>query len=149
MVVLVNGLPVEEDETNMFGVGASMEESSRALVTKELLLFWRLAIPPPVCTNPFAWLKTHEGQFLNVGFFVQQVFGILRFQIEIERVLNLLGVLTTLRCSHLQVQNLDWIITIINNWRDDAHLNCTLYVDLKKYLRAEISLANELIKEVE
>ncbi len=102
MVVLVNGLHVEEDETNMFGVGASMEESSRALVIKKLLLFWRLAIPPPMCANPFAWLKTHESQFFNVGFFVQQIFGILRFQIEIEKVLNLLGVSTTLRCCRLR-----------------------------------------------
>ncbi len=65
------------------------------------------------------------------------------------KVLNLLGVLIALRCCHLQVQNLDWIITIINNWRDDPHLNCTLYVDLKDSLKAEFSLANELIKEVE
>ncbi len=139
MVVLVNGLPVEEDETKMFGVGASMEESSRASVTKELVLFWRLAIPPPMCADPFAWLKTHEGQFLDVSFFVQQVFGSLRFQIEIERVLNLLGVLIALRCYRLQVQNLDRIITIIKNWHDDPHLNCTLHVDLNDYLKAEIS----------
>ncbi len=42
----VDGLPIEEEETNMFGVGASMEESSMALVTRELSLFQRLAIPP-------------------------------------------------------------------------------------------------------
>ncbi len=75
MVVLVNGLLVEEDETNMFGVGASMEESSRALVIKELFLFWSLAIPPPMCANPFAWLKTHEGQFFNVGFLSNKFLG--------------------------------------------------------------------------
>jgi hypothetical protein len=75
VVVLVNGLPVEEDETKMFGVGASMEESSRASVTKELVLFWRLAIPPPMCADPFAWLKTHEGQFFNVGFLSNKFLG--------------------------------------------------------------------------
>jgi hypothetical protein len=133
----------------MFSVGASMEESSRAFITKELSLFWRLAIPSPMCANPFAWLKTHEDQFLNVGFFVKQVLWILRSEIEIEIVLSLVGVLIALRCCRLQVQNLNQIITIINSWRDDSHLNCTLYVDLKDYLKAEISVANELIKEVE
>jgi hypothetical protein len=78
-----------------------------------------------------------------------EVIGILRFQIEIERVLNLVGVLTTLRHYCLQVQKLDRMITIINNWRDDSHLNCMLYVHLKDYLKAEIYLTNELIKEVE
>jgi hypothetical protein len=102
-----------------------------------------------MCANPFAWLKTHEGQFLNIGFFVKQVFGILRFQIEIERGLNLVGVLIALRHCCLQVQNLDRIITIINNWHDDSHLNSTFYVDLKDYLKMKINLANELIKEVE
>ncbi len=78
-----------------------------------------------------------------------EVIGILRFQIEIERMLSLVGVLTALRHYCLQVQNLDRMITIINNWRDDSHLNCILYVNLKDYLKAEICLANELIKEVE
>jgi hypothetical protein len=42
----IDGLPIEEEEINMFGVGVSMEEFSRAFVTKELFLFGRLAIPP-------------------------------------------------------------------------------------------------------
>jgi hypothetical protein len=60
-----------------------------------------------MCTNPLAWWKTHEGQFLNVGFLTKQVLGIPRFQIEIERVLNLANVLTILKHYYLQVQNLD------------------------------------------
>jgi hypothetical protein len=40
VVASINGLLVEEEEeTNMFGVGASMEESSWALVIGELSLF--------------------------------------------------------------------------------------------------------------
>jgi hypothetical protein len=59
MVVSINGLHVEEDETNMFGVGASMENISWALIIRELSLFRTLAIPPPMCVDPFAWWKTH------------------------------------------------------------------------------------------
>jgi hypothetical protein len=60
--------PCIEKETNMFCVGALMEESSRTLVIGELSLFRRLAIPPSMCANPLVWWKTHEGQFQNVGF---------------------------------------------------------------------------------
>ncbi len=42
----VDRLPIEEEEINMFSVGVFMEESSRALVTRELSLFRRLAILP-------------------------------------------------------------------------------------------------------
>ncbi len=64
-------------------------------------------------------------------------------------MLSLVGVLIALRHYCLQVQKLDQMITIINNLCDDSHLNCILYVDLKDYLKVEICLANELIKEVE
>jgi hypothetical protein len=76
VVVLVDGLIVQEDETNMFGVGAFVEKSLWALVIGKLFLFQRLAIPHgPMRANPFAWWKTHRGQFSNVGFFTKQVLG--------------------------------------------------------------------------
>jgi hypothetical protein len=36
---------IEDDNTNIFGVGASMEEFSHVLITRELSLFQRLSIP--------------------------------------------------------------------------------------------------------
>ncbi len=101
MVVSINGLHVEEDETDMFGVGAFMEKNSWALIARELFLFWRLAISPPMCVDPFTWWKIHEGQFPNVGILAKQVLGIPRFQIETERVFGLVGVLTTSKHCHL------------------------------------------------
>ncbi len=101
MVVSINGLHVKEDETDMFGVGASMEKNSWALITRELSLFWRLDIPPPMCVDPFAWWKTHEGQFPSVGILAKQVLGIPGSRIEIERMFGLIGVLTTSRHCHL------------------------------------------------
>jgi hypothetical protein len=52
VLVLVDGLPIEEDKTNIFSVGASMKKSSQELVTRELFLFQRLAIPLPMCVDP-------------------------------------------------------------------------------------------------
>jgi hypothetical protein len=60
---------------------------------------------------------------------------------------NLTSVLIALRHWCLQVQNLDQIISIINKWLDDLHLNYTPNVDLKdnvnikNYMKAKISLA--------
>jgi hypothetical protein len=84
VVILVDGLHFEEDENNMFGVGASMENSSRALVTRKLFLFWRLVISPPMCANPLVWWKTHEGQFPNVDFFAKQVFKFSSFKLRLK-----------------------------------------------------------------
>jgi hypothetical protein len=58
-------------EENMFRVGASIEESSQALVIGELSLFKRLSIPSFACVDPLAWWCIHERQFLNVGFLVK------------------------------------------------------------------------------
>ncbi len=61
MVVLVDGLPIEDKKTNMFSVGAFVGEFSWALVIGEMFLFRRLVIFPFMCTNALAWWKTHEG----------------------------------------------------------------------------------------
>ncbi len=42
-------------EENLFGVGASIEESSRTLVIGELSLYKRLSIPSFACVDPLAW----------------------------------------------------------------------------------------------
>jgi hypothetical protein len=53
-----------------------IEESSQALITRELSLFKRLFIHSSACAHPLAWWWMHEGQFPNVGFFAKQIFGI-------------------------------------------------------------------------
>ncbi len=65
---------------------------------------------------------------------------------------SLINVLTTLKHCHLQVQNLDQIIIIINNWPNDPRQNCTPNGNLKDYLKVEVILVEEnyeLIKEIE
>jgi hypothetical protein len=67
-------------------------------------------------------------------------------------VFNLASVLTTLKRYSLQLQNLNWITTIINNWPNDPRQNYTPNVNLKDYLKIEVVIAEEnyeLIKEVE
>ncbi len=52
----------------------------------------------------------------------------------------------------LQVQILNQIIIMINNWFDDLCMNCTPNVELKDYLKVEVGLIEnnyELIEKVE
>ncbi len=64
-------------------------------------------------------------------------------------MLNLVGVLTALRCCCFQ--NLDQIIIIINNRPNDLHLDFTPNVDLKDYFKTKVGLVEdsyELIEKV-
>jgi hypothetical protein len=88
---------VFEEDNNIFGVvGASIEESSRALVVGELSLFKRLFVVLVTCDDPLAWWCIHEMQFPNVGFLAKQLFEILGSHIETEHVFNFVGTLITL-----------------------------------------------------
>jgi len=105
-----------------------------------------------MCVNPLAWWKIHEGQFSKVRFLAKQIFRILGFHIETEKILNLVGVLTILRCHCLEVQNLDRIIIIINNQPNDLHMHFTPNAYLKDYLKIKVGLIEdnyELIEKVE
>ncbi len=58
------------EEGNMFGVKASMEESSHALVVGKIYSFKRLSILPSTCVDPLSWWQSHENQFANIGFVI-------------------------------------------------------------------------------
>jgi hypothetical protein len=47
--------------------------------------------------NPFTWWVKHDQQFPNLIYFAQ-VMGIIGSQIKIERIFNMAGVITSLKC---------------------------------------------------
>jgi hypothetical protein len=50
--------------------------------------------------------------FPTVGFLTRQILGVVGFQIEIERIFSLDGMLTNLRRCHLQTENLEKLIFV-------------------------------------
>ncbi len=118
------GLELEE---SICGVGASIEKSSRTSIIKKLF------ISSSACVDPLTWWHMYEGQFPNASFLGKQILGILVSQIETEHAFSLVGVLIALR---LQVDKMDWIVTIGKNWHDDA--NCKPNFDFKQYLKIEL-----------
>jgi hypothetical protein len=71
-----------EKDINIFGVGTSIEESSCALVIKDLFLFTILPIFIITCDDPLVWWCVNEAQFPNVMFLVKSFFWHLGSQIE-------------------------------------------------------------------
>ncbi len=66
-----------EENNNIFSVGASMEESSCALIFGELFLFMTLYVTHATCVDTLVWWRIHETQFPNVSFLAKQTLGIL------------------------------------------------------------------------
>ncbi len=115
-------------------------------------MFTRLPILQATCNDPLAWWCINEGQFPNITFLAKQIFDKLGSQIEKESVFNLVGVITSLRCCCLQVENLSHNIIIVKNWLNDLCLICKKKVDMKEYMKVEASLVDnnyDLIEEVE
>ncbi len=56
---------------------------------------------------------------------------------------SLARVLIALRWCHLQVENMDQIITVVKNWLDDMGANCKRKSNLKQYLKMEEFLVEE------
>jgi hypothetical protein len=48
-----------------------------------------------------------------MSFVAKQILGIPKFQIEIERIFGIVGVLTSLCCCRLGLQNLDKLVIIM------------------------------------
>jgi hypothetical protein len=65
---------------------------------------------------PLTWWKFDELQFPNISFIARQIFEILGFEIEMERIFSIVGVLTSLCRCRLGVDNLDKLVIIMKNW---------------------------------
>jgi hypothetical protein len=79
-----------------------------------------------------------------MSFLAKEIFGILGSQIETKPVFCLVGVLIALRHCRLQVENMDQIINLVNNWLDDLCVNCKPNFDFKQYLKTKVFDEEEL-----
>lgn len=61
----------------------------------------------------------------------------------------MVGLLTTLKCNSLQVENLDWNITIVKNWPNNLLLNFQVNANFKHNIKVEVILAKENYELIE
>jgi hypothetical protein len=111
-------------ELGVFGSLAFTKKVAMGLITIELLLFRRTAMPIDLF-SPFIWWAKHEQQFSNLTYLAQQVMGIVGSQIETKRIFNMVGVITSLKRCQLGIENLDKLVTIMKNWPNDPKFECT------------------------
>jgi hypothetical protein len=72
-----------------YGLVTSNEATLQGLLENELFLFHHLHMKLEHCILPLTWWKSHELQFPNISFIARQIFWILRFQIETERIFSI------------------------------------------------------------
>jgi hypothetical protein len=83
-------------ELGVFGSLAFTKEVAMRLIRVELSLFKRTTMPIDPF-SPFIWWAEYEQQFPNLAYLARQVMGIVGSQIEIERIFNMVGVITSLK----------------------------------------------------
>jgi len=99
-------------EVGVFGSLTFTEEIAMGLIRVELL-FFRRTIMPIDPFSPFIWWAKHEQQFPNLAYLTRQVMGIVGSQIEIERIFNMVGVITSLKRCQLGIEILDKLFLIM------------------------------------
>jgi len=108
----------------VFGSFVSIEKTTMGLIKAELSLFKRITVLINLF-SPFTLWAEHEQQFPNLIYFARQVMGIVGCQIEIERIFNMTGVITSLKHCQLGIENLDKLVLIMKNWLDDPKFDYT------------------------
>lgn len=112
-----NGLtkvaPIDGDENSIFGAVISNEVILHGFLRNKLNLFCHLHVKLEDSMLPLTWWKIHETQFPNVSFVAQQILGILGSSIETERTFSIVGVLFSLQCCRLGIDNLDKLVNIV------------------------------------
>jgi hypothetical protein len=58
------------------------------------------------------------------GFCARQILRIIQFQIETKRIFSLVGIFISLRRCHFQLENLDKLIFVNQNWPHNPRISC-------------------------
>jgi hypothetical protein len=102
-------------------------ETTKEIVTRELLDFRRFHVDVKNTKNPLQWWEKHEFGFLVISFLAKQILGIVSSQIETECIFCVAGILTSLRRCWLQSENLNKLIFVSQNWPNDPRVGCNMH----------------------
>jgi hypothetical protein len=91
-------------------------------------------VDPKDIKCPLQWWGKHEAMFPIVGFLACQVLGIVRSQIETERIIFLMNILTNLTRCHLQSKN----------WPSDPRDECKLLSNLVELIQTYLGFEEEV-----
>jgi hypothetical protein len=112
------------DDGSIFGAMTSNATALHKLLNNELGLVCHLHVKPKDFVLPLTQWKSHEAFFPNVFFVARHILRIHGFYIEIEKKINIDGMLTSLWRCRLGVYNLDKLVMIMKNWSVNAKEDC-------------------------
>ena len=128
----------------MFVTGTSEGEATKGQLQKELSLFGRLVIDAHDLEDErLEWWRINEVVFPNVGFLACQYLAIPGSQIESERIFSVAGILSNIRHSTLNMDNLNSLVMIYKNWPTDARTNVVLYEHLIDFYDSKATILEE------
>jgi len=90
--------------------------------------------------------------FCMFFFLIHQVLGIVGSRIEIERIFNIIGVITNLKWTRLEIENLNRLILIMKNWLSDNCVGCDGPLKFKfmvKFLEKDFIMIEKHIRLIE
>jgi hypothetical protein len=80
------------------------------------------------------------------------VLGIMGSQIEIKQIFSVVGVITNLRRSCLEIENLDRLIFVIKHWLEDTRVGCdgaSKPMSMTNFLTSKSNIIEENNKVIE
>ncbi len=86
----------------------------------------------------------NENMFLIVGFCAKQILGIIRSQIDIERIFFKTRILTSFKRCYLHLECLDKLIFVKKNWPNDLRIRCKSHSSLIDIIEIDVNLDEEL-----
>jgi hypothetical protein len=91
-------------------------EKMTLFVVKEQLNHFNITKVNKECKDPLAWWRAHEVLFSYAAFVAPHLLRNIGFQIEVEILLNNIGIYTNMWHFWLGINNLKIFINIYNNW---------------------------------
>ncbi len=114
------------------------------IVCYKLSSFHQYFVDAKTFSCALTWWWMEKQKFPIVLAVARLIFGIPASQVEIERIVSIFGILTTLKRCRLQINNMDKLIFVNKNQSFDLHVGCLKLFDLATICEAESNLTNEL-----
>jgi intracellular sulfur oxidation DsrE/DsrF family protein len=71
-------------------------------------------------------------------FFSKQILGLIGSQIDIERIFSIIHILTNLEKYHLQLENLENLISMTKNWPNDVRVGVQAHSSMLELINCEL-----------
>jgi hypothetical protein len=122
---------------NIFQMTHNNTETTKKIVTRELLDFRRFHVDVKDIKNLFQWWEQHESRFHAASFLAKQILRIVISQIDTKHIFSLAEILTSLKRCWLQSENLDILFFVSQNWPNDPRVGCNMPSTLVEFIEKD------------